>query len=105
MRSPTGTSEDRPAGLTGAIPWRVTSVAALPGYRLEVSFADGTRGKVDCSRLIRGKRAGVFECLRDERVFVQVGVDHGAVTWPGELDLAPDAMYDAIRADGTWRVE
>jgi hypothetical protein len=44
----------------------------------------------------------VFACLRDPDVFAQVGIDHGAVTWPGEIDLAPDAMYDEIKANGWW---
>ena len=38
-------------------------------------------------------------------VFAQVGIDHGAVTWPGEIDLAPDAMYDEIKASGQWVLE
>lgn len=25
-----------------------------------------------------------------------------ASLWPGELDLAPDAMYDEIKANGHW---
>jgi hypothetical protein len=29
----------------------------------------------------------------------------GAVTWPGEIDIAPDAMYQALRRDGEWVVE
>jgi hypothetical protein len=48
---------------------------------------------------------GVFEILRDPVLFAQAGIDHGAVTWPGELDLAPDAMYDEIRARGSWTPE
>jgi hypothetical protein len=28
----------------------------------------------------------------------------GAVTWPGDLDLAPDAMYRAINEQGNWIV-
>jgi len=43
---------------------------------------------------------GVFQALRDPAVFRQVHLDHGAVTWPGEIDLAPDAMYDDIRNTG-----
>jgi len=31
-------------------------------------------------------------------------VEDGVVTWPGNLDLAPEAMYDAIRAHGRWTV-
>jgi hypothetical protein len=26
------------------------------------------------------------------------------VSWPGELDLAPDAMHAAIREHGEWRL-
>ena len=29
-------------------------------------------------------------------------IDHGVVTWPGELDLAPDAMHEAIQQHGEW---
>ena len=28
--------------------------------------------------------------------------DLKVVSWPGEVDLAPDAMYEAIRRDGEW---
>ncbi|RPI04004.1 MAG: DUF2442 domain-containing protein, partial [Zetaproteobacteria bacterium] len=34
--------------------------------------------------------------------FSQVFVAHGAVTWPGEIDLAPDAMYAEIKKLGRW---
>ena len=45
----------------------------------------------------RGLRA-----LKNPTLFNQVFIEHGAVTWPGDLDLAPDAMYAAIKADGEW---
>jgi len=80
----------------------VTSVLVLPGHRLHVQFVDGTEGDVDVSGLIFHERAGVFVALRDPAVFAQAHVHYGAVTWPGELDLAPDAMYDEIRANGHW---
>jgi hypothetical protein len=88
--------------VTARVPWRVTDVRPLPGLRLRVAFADGTQGEVDLSRLIGREGAGVFERLRDPRFFAQVAIDEGAVTWPGEIDLAPDAMYDEIRAHGVW---
>ena len=34
--------------------------------------------------------------------FNQAYVEYGAVTWPNEIDLAPDAMYDEIKSNGTW---
>jgi hypothetical protein len=33
-----------------------------------------------------------------------VRLEFGAVVWPNGEDLAPDAMYDAIRASGEWVV-
>jgi hypothetical protein len=78
----------------------VSSVQALPGYRLAVRFTDGTAGEVDLSRRVASQKSGVFNKLRDPSLFAQVYLDYGAVTWPGEIDLAPDAMYDEIRAHG-----
>lgn len=82
--------------------WRIAEVRALPDFRLWVRFNDGTQGTVALSGLVHSPRAGVFATLRDEALFSQVSLSYGAVTWPGELDLAPDAMYDAIRQDGEW---
>jgi hypothetical protein len=31
--------------------------------------------------------------------FEQVFIDCGAVAWPGEIDLAPDAMYARVASD------
>jgi hypothetical protein len=69
-----------------------------------VCFVDGTEGDVDVSGLVFAEYAGVFEPLRDPALFAQVYIRRGAVTWPGDLDLAPDAMYDEIRAHGQWRI-
>jgi hypothetical protein len=81
---------------------RIAEVRAVPGDRLWVRFNDGTQGTVALSGLVHSSRAGVFAVLRDEALFSQVTLSCGAATWPGELDLAPDAMYDAIRRDGEW---
>jgi hypothetical protein len=49
---------------------------------------------------------GALAPLRDEQFFGQVFIDSGAVAWPGEIDLAPDAMYAQIagRHDGLQHV-
>jgi hypothetical protein len=44
----------------------------------------------------------VFEPLRDPAVFAQARVVLGAIQWPNGADIAPDAMYDAIRQYGLW---
>jgi hypothetical protein len=86
------------------MPWRVREVAALDGFRLSVRFIDGTVGTVDMSALIASPDAGVFAQLKDRSLFAQVHIQHGAVVWPGELDLAPDAMHAAIRQNGVWKI-
>ena len=65
---------------------------------------DESEDFVDLSELIKSKEAGVFIVLRDPQLFKSVYLDHGAVTWPGNLDLAPDAMYDVIKDKGEWVV-
>ncbi len=102
MRNQATAEEDRAPGVTPAAPWRVTDVQPLSDYRLKVRFRDATEGIVDLSRLVTGQGAGVFAVLRDPALFAQVRVECGAVTWPGGLDLAPDAMHEAIRQRGEW---
>ena len=79
------------------VEWKVVSVTQRGDLILDVSFAGGLTGAV---RFLPSALSGVFEQLRDPAVFRQVSVEHGAVTWPGDVDLAPDAMYDEIKARG-----
>jgi len=74
----------------------------LPDFCLSVKFIDGTPGEVDLSRLVNSEEAGVFAPLRDPSFFAQVYLEYGVVTWPGEVDLAPDTMYDEIKKSGRW---
>jgi hypothetical protein len=69
---------------------------------LEVEFIDGTCGVVEMSRRVTSDQAGVFAILKDVNLFNQVYLEHGVATWPGEIDLAPDAMHDEIKLHGKW---
>ncbi|MDR2710754.1 MAG: DUF2442 domain-containing protein [Burkholderiales bacterium] len=84
------------------MPWRVASVQALSGFRLHVKFIDGTEGIVNIASLIQSPGAGVFSALADPALFAQARVEYGAVTWPDDIDLAPDAMYAEIKKTGVW---
>jgi hypothetical protein len=77
----------------------VVEVQPVLPMALQVRFADGTAGRV---RFESSHLTGVFEALKDPTVFAQARVEAGAVTWPGYLDLAPDAMYAAIKSHGEW---
>jgi len=84
------------------MPWRVVVVEPLEGFRLFVRFIDDLEGTVDMAGLVQSPTAGVFAQLADISLFRKVFVEHGAVTWPGELDLAPDAMHAEIQKTGIW---
>ncbi len=70
---------------------RLTKIAPLAGYRLEVAFEDGVTGTIELESELFGP---VFAPLRDEAFFSQVSLEEfGAPCWPNGADLAPDAIY------------
>ena len=73
--------------------WDVVEVKPEPEYRLFVRFKDGLSGRVQLSE---DNLHGALAPLRDLQFFERVSVDQGAVAWPGEIDLAPDAMYAQV---------
>lgn len=79
--------------------WTVVSVEPKAPLALTVRFVDGTEGTV---RFETSHLSGVFEALKDPQFFSQARVEGGVVTWPGDIDLAPDAMYREIRQAGEW---
>lgn len=102
MRQPSSTEKNTTPRITCTVSWRLIKVQSLPDYRLEVEFNDGAHGYVEMSQRVKSANAGVFAALKDVNIFNQVHLEHGAVTWPGEIDLAPDAMHDEIVRNGVW---
>lgn len=80
--------------------WDIVEVKPESGHRLFVRFKDGLAGHV---QLQPEELTGVLARLLDVQFFEQVFIDCGAVAWPGEIDLAPDAMY--ARVAGHRRIE
>jgi hypothetical protein len=72
--------------------YRIVEVEPRSGYRVWIRFEDGVAGEVDLSDLV-GK--GVFRRWKDEEEFRKVFIDEetGTIAWPGDIDLAPDALY------------
>lgn len=79
--------------------YHVTKVEPIAHLTLRVAFADALQGEVpfEMSHLY-----GVFELLKDPAVFAKARCCDGLVEWPGNLALAPDAMYEALKAHGCW---
>jgi hypothetical protein len=66
-------------------------VKSLTNFCLWLRYDDGTSGEVDLSNLA-GK--GVFKAWEQQEFFrgVRIG-PHGEISWSGEIDLCPDALY------------
>jgi hypothetical protein len=79
--------------------WDVTELSVAGEFTLRVRFKDGLEGLV-C--FLPSFFRGVFAHLRDSAEFQRVMLVDGGVTWPGELDVAPDAMHEQIRHHGKW---
>ena len=77
----------------------VVDVEPVMPMALQVWFSDDTMGQV---RFEPSHLTGMFEALKDPTVFAPARIEAGAVTWPGDLDLAPDAMYREIKSCGEW---
>ena len=70
---------------------RITQLAPLPNFRLQLRFQNGEEGVVDLSSLA-GR--GVFSAWNTAGVFEQATVTpQGTAEWPGGLDLCPDSLY------------
>ena len=77
--------------------WDIVEVRAEKNHSLWLRFADGITGIV---QLDLKEFTGVLEPLRDPEFFGKVHVERGAASWPGEIDLAPDALYRELQKVG-----
>ena len=61
-------------------------------YRIELAFADGSRGTVDLSDY--PDEANVFRRFLDVEYFKSFRIEYGSLVWgDDELDIAPEALY------------
>ena len=66
-------------------------VRALPGYRLEIVYANGAAGEVDLSDLA-GR--GVFALWEEPGAFENVHITPWrAIAWSDDVELCADALY------------
>lgn len=73
----------------------VTAFQLLGGYRVHLTFWDGTEGDVDLEPLLRGP---VFQPVcEDPAFFAQMFLDGDTLAWPNEADIAPETLYDLAR--------
>ena len=69
----------------------VTQVRARDNYMLALEFDTGETRVFDARPYLE---KGVFTRLKDPEMFKQAYVACDTVCWPGNLDIAPETLYD-----------
>ena len=73
----------------------IISARPLDGYKVEVVFDTGEKGVFDCSWYLERP---YWKRLNDKAFFNQVRVAYGTLTWPGEIDIGPEDVWElAVR--------
>ncbi|MDO9223279.1 MAG: DUF2442 domain-containing protein [Caulobacter sp.] len=74
-------------------------VSALPGYRLDLTFTDGSSGVADISEFVLSGGTMVRP-LVDETYFARVFLEMGVPTWPNGCDIDPTNARMKLEAAG-----
>jgi len=74
----------------------VLSVKPLDDMIMIVTFNSGEKRLYDATQLLKFP---AFQPLKNEEIFKNAKVEYGVVTWAdGEIDIAPETMYDTSYA-------
>ena len=69
----------------------VNSVVAVSDFVLILTFNSGERRCFDMRPYLHYP---VFHRLKNPGYFSLARVDYGTVTWPGDIDIVPETLYD-----------
>lgn len=69
----------------------VTTVIVKPDYQLELQFQNGELRRFDMRPLLAMKP---WDRIANPHLFERAKVEYGTVVWPGEIDIAPETLYD-----------
>ena len=70
----------------------VIDVKVQDGNILFLEFENGERRRFDMSSYLNERP---FSRLKNSHLFAMAKVDYGTVVWPGNIDIAPETLYDA----------
>jgi uncharacterized protein DUF2442 len=77
--------------------YNVIATRYLHDYVVWLKFEDGTEGEVDLASELWGP---MFEPLKHPERFGEVSLaEYGTIAWPNGADLAPEFLYERVRAN------
>lgn len=69
----------------------VSSVNTNPDFSLHLVFSNGEIRRFDMRPYLQYP---VFRRLENLSFFGLAHIDYGTVVWPGDIDIAPETLYD-----------
>jgi hypothetical protein len=69
----------------------VIKVDARDGHWLLLEFENGERRRFDMAPYLHEKP---WVRIKSESLFQRAFVENGTVAWPGNIDIAPETLYD-----------
>lgn len=70
---------------------KVTSVYPEGGFQLKLGFSNGECRLFDMQPYLHFP---VYQRLENPGFFSLAHIDYGTVVWPGEIDIAPETLYE-----------
>lgn len=69
----------------------IVSVKPKKDNTLLIVFENGEKRRFDMKPLLEKKP---FSKLKDSPLFMKASIGLGTVVWPGEIDIAPETLWD-----------
>lgn len=69
----------------------VITVEPLSDFKLKLKFENNEVRIFDMKPLLEKKP---FTILKDWNLYKTVRVENGTIVWPGDIDIAPETLYD-----------
>lgn len=72
---------------------RISEVNYIVDYRLQIKFEDGAAGEIDLVELVE---KGVFQPLKDRKLFSKVYSTGSSIAWSDELEIDANTLYAEV---------
>lgn len=73
----------------------VESAKYHDGYKIEVSFNDGSSHLVDFEKTVFGDSRAIVSALKDLSVFKDFSIQNHTISWANGLDFAPEFIKES----------